>query len=1099
MRRIAKLTVRSLSLAAIALCFSIPAGADDAAVADDAQQEQAPDKANTTGDSPSQPKDDASVLAPRKIVLIAGPKDEHHGPGTHDYEATINTIKEALEASNVADKVQVTTVTNGWPEDPAILDDADTIFLTSAGADHKESDHPFLVGDRMQVLAKQMKRGCGLVVLHWSVFVPIKHEKQFSDWLGGFFDYQRGDDPRGWYSRITFATAKIHPNEKHPIGKGVPPFELRDEYYYKIRFREKDDRIMPIVTVKLPDIEEPQVVAWAVNRKNGGRSFAFTGGHFQKSWEDDAYRTLMLNAICWTAKVKIPAGGVHKQLAFDDQWTPKPHLGKEDLPKETEDDWYDGRIRESDVGPYHTASIVAPSLSDPSAGRAVPVDDRKLPQNANMIVKALAIKLGGKEGAPPAAVLFDKEKMVLRCGWTGGFLNFSDRRFGLLEMPTIGGETAWSLSQESAGWQVRRGADSRPATVEYRGLRLHGSDVTLRYDVEGRPIAERFGIETGHGLTAFTRTFELPKTSEVLAVDVCGFLTPSQSDVMDSKRPIQYAVKDGVATAVAAIESEGTSGSPLLQGPRDFTLLLRPDDPPRQLKLLIWQGLEEHLPAFDKLVSESPPPSSLDSEADGALQWGEPLVTRGEIGTPPAGSPFAVDTITIPYENPHKALFFTGGFDFAPDGTCYVCTAHGDVWKVTGIDDDLDEIKWQRFATGLYEPLGLKIREGEIFVLGRDQITRLHDENGDGEADYYENFNDDLTDHGQAHAYAMCLETDSKGNFFFLKSGAPETPHGGTLLKLSADGKDLEVYATGFRHANGLGIGPDGTITTADNEGNWVPVTRIDIVERGEFCGHVPTAHLDAEPSDFGTPLCWLPRVIDNSAGGQAWVPEGEWGPLGGALLHLSFGTCTANLILKEQVDGVWQGGAVRLPTARFLSGVCRGRFRTTGVGADGHLYVCGLDGWSTLAAKEGCLQRVRYVGGPPLLPTGVHAYADGLELTFAEPLDRELASNPARYAVDVWNYRWSQEYGSKDYSAADPASEGRDKLPVKAVSVSDDAKRLFLSLERLVPVMQLRVQAGLKTADGHEIPVDYYGTVHKTREAHGTRRSVADTSRASS
>jgi hypothetical protein len=330
----------------------------------------------------------------------------------------------------------------------------------------------------------------------------------------------------------------------------------------------------------------------------------------------------------------------------------------------------------------------------------------------------------------------------------------------------------------------------------------------------------------------------------------------------------------------------------------------------------------------------------------------------------------------------------------------------------------------------------------------------------------------------------MCLETDSEGNFYFLKSGAPETPHGGTLLKLSADGKKLEVYATGFRHPNGLGIGPGDTITTADNEGNWVPVTRIDIVEKGEFCGHVPTGHIEPAPTDPGQPLCWLPRVIDNSAGGEAWVPPDEWGPLAGSMLHLSFGMCTASLILKEQVDGVWQGGAVRLPVPQFLSGVCRGRFRTTGDGADGHLYVCGLDGWQTLATRDGCFQRVRYVGGPLLLPTEVHAYADGVELTFAEPLDRELASNPARYAVDVWNYRWSQDYGSKDYSAADSSKEGRDNLPVKSVVVSDDARRVFVKVDRLEPVMQLRVQAGLKTAAGAELPVDYYGTVHRVRAA---------------
>ncbi len=1027
-------------------------------------------------------------------MLIAGPKDEHHGPGTHDYEATVKTIQEALEASNVAGQVKVEAVLNGWPDDPTTLDDADTIFLVSAGADRKESDHPFLADDRMQMLDKQMKRGCGLVMLHWSVFIPIKHEPRISEWLGGFFDYQRGDDPRGWHSAITFATAKIQPNPKHPIAKGVPPFEHRDEFYYKIRFRDKDDRITPIVTVKLPDVEEPQVVAWAVKRKNGGRSFAFTGGHFQKSWDDDAYRTLLLNAVCWTAKINIPAGGVHKQLAFDDQWTPKPHLGKEDLPKEVEEDWVDGRIRESDIGPFFTASIVVPDLSDPASARTVPVDDRKLPHNPNMVVKALAIKLGGEEGIPPAAVLFDKERMLLRCGWSGGFLNFSDRRYGLLEMPTIGGEVAWGLPSNTDGWQVRQDeVSSRPADVEYRGLRLNGSDVTLHYDVEGRPITERVGVEVGHGLVAFARSFDLPKTSELLTVDLCGFAASAENEPAQSDRPILYSTNAGVVTAVAAIESERSSPSLLKHEGSGVVLHLHPDAPAKRLKVLVWQGRQEQRSAFESLVAESSPPDD-DRATEPFLNWGAPLVTRGETGTPRPDSPFVVDTVTVPYENSFKALFFTSGLDFAADGACYVCTAHGDVWKVTGIDEDLDEIQWQRFATGLYEPLGLKIRDGEIFVLGRDQITRLHDENGDGEADYYENFNDDLTDLGQSHAYAMCLETDSVGNFYFLKSGAVETPHGGTLLKLSADGKKLEVYATGFRHPNGLGIDPNDLITAADNEGNWVPVTRIDIVEQGEFCGHVPTAHLDPEPAEFGLPLCWLPRVVDNSAGGQVWVPE-QWGPLAGSLLHLSFGQCTASLILKEQVDDVWQGGAVRMPIPPFLSGVCRGRFRTSGERADGHLYVCGLDGWQTTATRDGCLQRVRYVSeNPTLLPTALHAYENGVELTFPEPLDPEIATNPARYALDVWNYRWSKDYGSKDYSVADPTKVGRDSVPVKDVTLSEDRRKVFLSVDRLEPVMQLRVQAGLRTASGTDLPLDYYGTVHRLRVAESRDGAVVET-----
>jgi hypothetical protein len=733
-------------------------------------------------------------------------------------------------------------------------------------------------------------------------------------------------------------------------------------------------------------------------------------------------RTLVLLTLTAASAVAEEKG-----LSFDDQWTPKGHLGKGDLPKETEADWKDGRIRESDTGPLYTASILARN--------AKPSDDRTSPPTDALVVKALAIKLPATADAPPGAVLFDKERMTLRCGWTGSFLYHSDRRYGLLEMPTIDGEVAFTSVQHAwEGVPVEQ--------LKWNGLYRHGDKAVLSYTVAGRTVLELNDVAGSAGNWALARTFEVAAGEKELRLTLAE------------------AERGGVRAALLG------SGAQLSTVGDRHVLTLSASEQPTRVRVLLgrWSDLSPEIPDLHSLTKPGP------------RHWGEPLVTKGHIGKPLAGSPFAIDTIVMPYDNPHKALLFAGGFDFAADGACYVCTAHGDVWRVTGIDDDLDELRWQRFATGLYQPLGLKVRDGEVFVLGRDQVTRLHDTNGDGEADFYENFNDALTDHGQAHAYAMCLETDAAGNFYFLKSGAPKTPHGGTLLKLSADGKKLEVIATGFRHANGLGVGPDGTVTTADNEGNWVPVTRVDIIEPGKFYGYRPAAHRAEEPTSPGEPLCWLPRAVDNSAGGQAWVPRGAWGSLSGALLHFSFGRCTANVILKEQVDGVWQGGAVLLPTDRFLSGVCRGRF------VGDALYVCGLDGWSSEAKADGCLQRVRYVGGAIPLPAGVHAYANGIELTFAEPLDAKLARDVRRYAVDVWNYRWAKEYGSKDYHPDDANGEGRAALKVTSAQPTADGRAVFITIEGLKPVMQVRVQAGLKTAAGAALPVDYYGTIHQLR-----------------
>ena len=155
----------------------------------------------------------------------------------------------------------------------------------------------------------------------------------------------------------------------------------------------------------------------------------------------------------------------------------------------------------------------------------------------------------------------------------------------------------------------------------------------------------------------------------------------------------------------------------------------------------------------------------------GPPRWTAPVVTKGVIG--PNKGPFVIDTISVPYENPWHALMFTSGHDFFANGEAAVCTAHGDVWRVSGIDDKLEKLTWKRFATGLHQPLGLKIVENRLYVIGRDQITILHDLNGDGEADYYENFNNDCISAGTGHGFVTCLETDPAGNFYFLKLSPP--------------------------------------------------------------------------------------------------------------------------------------------------------------------------------------------------------------------------------------------------------------------------------------------------------------------------------------
>ncbi|HWN93558.1 MAG TPA: heme-binding domain-containing protein, partial [Methylomirabilota bacterium] len=374
---------------------------------------------------------------------------------------------------------------------------------------------------------------------------------------------------------------------------------------------------------------------------------------------------------------------------------------------------------------------------------------------------------------------------------------------------------------------------------------------------------------------------------------------------------------------------------------------------------------------------------------------------------------------------------------------------------------------WRRFATGLFQPLGLRVRDGKVYVLGRDQITVLHDENGDGEADFYENFFNGISTSTGGHDYATCLERDAAGNFYYVD---PKGVH-----RVSPDGKKKENLATGLRNPNGLGVGPGPIITTTPQQGEWTPSSVIFEVKGGDYYGYGGPKVTPQRPLGYDAPLCWLPHAFDNSSSSQVWVPEGTWGALGGKMLHLLWGRCAMALVLRDVVDGQPQGAAVALP-GKFLSGPMRGTFNPK----DGHLYIAGSTGWQTSAAKDGSLQRVRRTGTVTRTPIAWRAHRNGLKLTFAEPLDKSAAEDAGSYALRQWNYRYTASYGSKDYSVADPNKEGRDEVAVRSAKILPDGKSVFIETDELKPVMQMELRYNLPFTSGASAAGPLYLTLNK-------------------
>jgi putative heme-binding domain-containing protein len=443
----------------------------------------------------------------------------------------------------------------------------------------------------------------------------------------------------------------------------------------------------------------------------------------------------------------------------------------------------------------------------------------------------------------------------------------------------------------------------------------------------------------------------------------------------------------------------------------------------------------------------------------GPAQWPQEIATRGKLGTT---GPYAVDTIEPPFDNPWKALMFFGDHDFLPDGSALLCTMQGEVWRARGLDATLESVRWRRFATGLHEALGLVVAEGRVYVQGRDQITRLHDLNGDGEADFYECVTNAYKTSPAGHDFIAGLQRDRAGNFYTVSGNQG-------LLKLSPDGR-VEVLATGFRNPDGLGLSPDGAITVPCSEGDWTPASMICAIKPGGFYGY--GGPKKNQPPDL--PLVYLPRGLDNSSGGQVTVTSDRWGPLKGQLLHFSFGMGTHFLVLRDQDSSQPQGAVVPLP-GDFLSGVHRGRFNPR----DGQLYVSGLGGWGTYTPRDGCFQRVRYTGERVQLPVEFHARENGVLVKFSSPVDRALASQAKNHFAQVWNYRYGSAYGSPEFSPRHPGMPGHDPLAIRSARVLDDGQTLFLELPEIQPVSQLHLH--LKVDAGP--PLDLFATVHKLAE----------------
>lgn len=684
-------------------------------------------------------------------------------------------------------------------------------------------------------------------------------------------------------------------------------------------------------------------------------------------------------------------------------------------------------------------------------------------------LNALTIDLG-KE----TTISYDLGTMSIIGAWKGGFLDLSDtlhhklRAGGLpsARFEVIPGRRGWRWAW--GGKAENQIPDLFPKTVwpeeqiRYRGHYVFGKEIILSYSVQNRGVLESPVLE------------KIKKHSVIR----------HRMTVKSGNHPLELIILEGEPEIMGDCAIVGDSVVWLVtrndgiqfRASQDGKLVLQVPSSLEDLRFELVLGHDEN----GGLRRETPSAQIIDllpRTKGGPRRWNTIHKLKGRLETSTFQG-YAMDSMEIPFSNAYNSWMRTSCLAFFPDGRMAVATLSGDIWIINGINEVLDGIKWQRFAAGLYEPLGMKVVDGVLTATTRGRIVKLHDYNQDGEADYYQAFfNEDEPSSGW-HAYNFDLEIGQDGSYFYSRTGgfSQWTVPGG-IVCVAPDGKSSKVMGVGMRVPNGIGRLPDGRITFADNQGTYVPASKISITHFNAFHGAGSWfMHGDKyDPEKIVQPIVYMPQELDSSSGAQLWVPQdARLGPLSGQYFHTSYGRAATMYVMLDHLEKTTQGAVYRLPL-KMESGT----MRVAKNPIDGQLYFSGLTGWQAGATREGSIQRLRFTGEKGVYLKDVKAREGRIELAFTSSIDPD-SINHNSFTATAWNYRWSKEYGSPPYNFSKPETKGKDEWKIEKMELCEGSRKLILTIPELQICNNLKLDFHIRARNGGEFSGPVYLTIHQ-------------------
>lgn len=468
---------------------------------------------------------------------------------------------------------------------------------------------------------------------------------------------------------------------------------------------------------------------------------------------------------------------------------------------------------------------------------------------------------------------------------------------------------------------------------------------------------------------------------------------------------------------------------------------------------------------------------------------------------PAADAPKEADYYPIiTFPTPEGVVLEAGALTMLPDGRLAVSTRRGEIYFVENFLSDAphapEKIKYQRFASGLHEILGLAYKDGWLYVTQRCELSRLKDTNGDDRADLFETVSDTWGINGDYHEYAFGSPFDRDGNLWVVLcltgSFTSDSKFRGWCLRIDENGRVIPT-CSGIRSPGGIGFNAQGDCFYTDNQGPWNGTCSLKHLRPGAFMGHpagnkwydqpgVKEAMGDKpqEPQsgsrfmteakkipEYNPPVILFPydKMGKSASGVCCDTSGGKFGPFAGQMFVGDQSHSTIMRCCLEQVKGHYQGACFM-----FREGFGSGTLPILQL-ADGSLIVGGTNrGWGSRGNKPFALERLVWTGKVPFEVHEMRAKPDGFELTFTQPVDKTTAADPKSYDLKTYTYIYQASYGSPEVDQTTPK--------ITDIKVADDGRSARLTIDDLQEghVHELHLP-GVRSADGQPLlhNVGYY------------------------